>query len=130
MENLQGKLIFLEPHRGQSDRGVQPHMFDYKGMVSTRSIAELLDIPMVGSPGEVMVPWDASTLRYPTATFRAFLAILHACQAMYRCRWRPLQTLWSPSEKEPNTRPPCELRLCMVAELCTFSGQSIPQELH
>ncbi|CAK9031030.1 unnamed protein product [Durusdinium trenchii] len=54
MENLQGKLIFLEPHRGQSDRGVQPHMFDYKGMVSTRSIAELLDIPMVGSPGEVM----------------------------------------------------------------------------
>ncbi|CAK9029789.1 unnamed protein product [Durusdinium trenchii] len=33
---------------------VQPHMFDYKGMVSTRSIAELLDIPMVGSPGEVM----------------------------------------------------------------------------
>eukprot|EP00977_Amphora_coffeiformis_P015117 scaffold4420_cov187-Amphora_coffeaeformis.AAC.12 len=33
---------------------MQPHMFDYKGMVSLRGIAELLDIPMIGSPGEVM----------------------------------------------------------------------------
>jgi len=33
---------------------MQPHMFDYKGMVSTRNVSDLLDIPMIGSPGEVM----------------------------------------------------------------------------
>lgn len=33
---------------------MQPHMFCYDGMVEMRSIASLLDIPMVGSPGNVM----------------------------------------------------------------------------
>ncbi len=33
---------------------MQPHMYDYKGMTSCRSIADILQIPMVGSPGEVM----------------------------------------------------------------------------
>jgi len=31
-----------------------PHMFCYRGMVKMRSIAEILDIPLLGSPGHVM----------------------------------------------------------------------------
>jgi len=33
---------------------LQPHMFCYGGMVTMRSIAEFLDIPLLGSPGHVM----------------------------------------------------------------------------
>eukprot|EP00586_Coscinodiscus_wailesii_P016045 CAMPEP_0172508972 /NCGR_PEP_ID=MMETSP1066-20121228/216518_1 /TAXON_ID=671091 /ORGANISM="Coscinodiscus wailesii, Strain CCMP2513" /LENGTH=363 /DNA_ID=CAMNT_0013287233 /DNA_START=36 /DNA_END=1123 /DNA_ORIENTATION=- len=41
-------------HEDSAISCMQPHMYDYKGMVSFRSIAELLDIPMIGNPGEVM----------------------------------------------------------------------------
>jgi len=33
---------------------LQPHMFCYGGMVTMRSLAEILDIPLLGSPGHVM----------------------------------------------------------------------------
>jgi len=33
---------------------LQPHMFCYGGMVTMRSISEMLDIPLLGSPGHVM----------------------------------------------------------------------------
>jgi len=33
---------------------IQPHMFCFSGMVKMRSIAEILDIPLLGSPGHVM----------------------------------------------------------------------------
>jgi len=33
---------------------MQPHMFCYRGMTAMRSIAEMLDIPLLGSPGPVM----------------------------------------------------------------------------
>lgn len=33
---------------------MQPHMYCYRGMVKMRSIADMLDIPLLGSPGHVM----------------------------------------------------------------------------
>lgn len=41
-------------HKDKEISCMQPHMFDYKGMVSFRSISDLLDIPIIGCPGEVM----------------------------------------------------------------------------
>jgi len=49
---LPAALMIL--HEDTSISCMQPHMFDYKGMVSTRNVAELLDIPMIGCPGDVM----------------------------------------------------------------------------
>lgn len=49
---LPAALMLL--HEDTSISCMQPHMFDYKGMVSTRNVSDLLDIPMIGCPGDVM----------------------------------------------------------------------------
>lgn len=49
--SLPDALKFLEENKPDI---MQPHMFCYQGMTVMRYLADMLDIPMIGSPGHVM----------------------------------------------------------------------------
>jgi len=61
--NLPEALYILQKSNIQI---MQPHMFCYRGMVTMRSIAEILDIPLLGSSGHVMAlttnKWHTRTI--------------------------------------------------------------------
>ena len=87
--SLAKALSILEEKNSKPDI-LQPHMFCYRGMTTFRSIADMLDIPILGSAGSVMA---LTTNKWQTRAVVASVGVPVPQAAMIKKEETPSQVL-------------------------------------